>query len=214
MHHHPDPNSTPAADGLEVVNTTGVLTGNADIVCERGEPQPDTVACTLPMYPQPGDLPPDPPAHLSTPRTESERVARTMAPLDALAVQASRVVAEARADFPGAFEVRRDRRVGDRRPAGDEWLGADAMPAPVRDRETQPALAPLESRRSTALRTLAAGAAAALVWALIFSCGVAVALQMPGGWDHAVAMLGALSASAVSWDVFHQVRAMRSGGDA
>lgn len=43
-------------DGLEAIDCTGVITGNADIACERGTAQPDT-ACTLPIYPLPHQLP-------------------------------------------------------------------------------------------------------------------------------------------------------------
>ncbi len=46
---------------LEVTEHLGldrILTGNADIACsERGLPTPDVSACTLPIYPQPADLP-------------------------------------------------------------------------------------------------------------------------------------------------------------
>lgn len=90
MHQHPDPNTTPAADGLEVVDATGIITGNADIVCERGEPQPDTVACTLPIYPQPGDLPPDPPAHMSLSGLRTAAAEATRMALQALAMGEAR----------------------------------------------------------------------------------------------------------------------------
>lgn len=43
-------------DGLQAVDCTGVIKGNADIVCERATPTPDT-ACTLPIYPLPDHLP-------------------------------------------------------------------------------------------------------------------------------------------------------------
>lgn len=32
-----------AADGLSAIDSTGVLTGNADLVCERETPNPDPV---------------------------------------------------------------------------------------------------------------------------------------------------------------------------
>lgn len=46
--------------GLEATEYTGlhlIQTGNSDIVCERGTPVPDTRTCTLPIYPQPSQLP-------------------------------------------------------------------------------------------------------------------------------------------------------------
>jgi len=45
-----------AADDLQATDCTGVITGNADIACERATPKPDH-ACTLPIYPRPDDLP-------------------------------------------------------------------------------------------------------------------------------------------------------------
>lgn len=50
----------PTTAGLEVTEYRGldlVLTGNADLVCERGTPTPDTRTCTLPIYPLPSQLP-------------------------------------------------------------------------------------------------------------------------------------------------------------
>jgi len=48
-------------EGVEVneyTNTDQIVTGNADIVCERGDAVPDESADTLPIYPQASDLPP------------------------------------------------------------------------------------------------------------------------------------------------------------
>lgn len=47
---------TPPDDDYQVVDCTGVILGNADIVCERATPAPDH-AFTLPIYPAPSDLP-------------------------------------------------------------------------------------------------------------------------------------------------------------
>lgn len=56
------------------------------------------------------------------------------------------------------------------------------------------------------LRTLCATLVAMLVWALILSCAIGVALMLPPGWDHSVFAIGALTSSLVSWDVFEFVR--------
>lgn len=42
-------------DGLDVISIDGLITGNADIVCERATPTPD-FANTLPIYPKPADF--------------------------------------------------------------------------------------------------------------------------------------------------------------
>lgn len=50
----------PTAPGLEVTEYRGldlILTGNADLACERGTPAPDPDTCTLAIYPLPRDLP-------------------------------------------------------------------------------------------------------------------------------------------------------------
>jgi hypothetical protein len=41
--------------GTDTIDCTGVILGNDDIVCERGEAQPDG-AFTLPIYPKPSDF--------------------------------------------------------------------------------------------------------------------------------------------------------------
>lgn len=49
-----------APNGLEVnewINTHLILTGNSDIVCERGNAAPDEFTNTLAIYPKPSDLP-------------------------------------------------------------------------------------------------------------------------------------------------------------
>jgi hypothetical protein len=48
-------------EGVEVneyTNIDQIVTGNADIVCERGDAVPDESTNTLPVYPQASDLPP------------------------------------------------------------------------------------------------------------------------------------------------------------
>lgn len=52
---HDEQTDAPTADGLDVTHADGVVKGNADIVCERGTPQPDG-AFTLPIYPKPSDF--------------------------------------------------------------------------------------------------------------------------------------------------------------
>ena len=53
-----------ATPGLEVTHYTDVdniMRGNADLSpSERGASDPDTTSCTLPIYPQPSDMPCDP----------------------------------------------------------------------------------------------------------------------------------------------------------
>lgn len=51
-----DIEAMPTREGLSVIDTTGILTGNADIECEWSPPKPDN-AFTLPIYPAPSDLP-------------------------------------------------------------------------------------------------------------------------------------------------------------
>jgi hypothetical protein len=43
------------AEVPDVISIEGLITGNADIVCERGTPTPD-YANTLPIYPKPSDF--------------------------------------------------------------------------------------------------------------------------------------------------------------
>lgn len=55
----------PGPKGMDVVDSTGVLTGNADLECaEQGwsnmPPTADGHAAPLPIYPTPEDMPPDP----------------------------------------------------------------------------------------------------------------------------------------------------------
>lgn len=48
-------------EGVEVneyTNTDQIVTGNADIVCERGDAEPDVSTNTLAVYPKASDLPP------------------------------------------------------------------------------------------------------------------------------------------------------------
>ena len=47
-----DADTAADADGLEATDCTGVIKGNADIVCERGEFSPDA-RMSLPAYPSP-----------------------------------------------------------------------------------------------------------------------------------------------------------------
>lgn len=51
-----DPGDAPTREGLSVIDTSGILKGNADIECEWSPPKPDN-AFTLPIYPAPSDLP-------------------------------------------------------------------------------------------------------------------------------------------------------------
>lgn len=46
----------PTAEGLEVVDGDGIIKGNEDIACERGDAKPDLKADTSPVYPKPSDL--------------------------------------------------------------------------------------------------------------------------------------------------------------
>lgn len=48
-------------EGVEIneyTNTDQIVTGNADIVCERGDAAPDESTNTLAVYPKASDLPP------------------------------------------------------------------------------------------------------------------------------------------------------------
>lgn len=45
----------PNDSGLDAIDATGVITGNADIVCERGTAEPSN-DYTLPIYPAPHDM--------------------------------------------------------------------------------------------------------------------------------------------------------------
>lgn len=45
----------PSAEGRDVITFDGLITGNADIACERATPTPD-YANTLPIYPKPSDF--------------------------------------------------------------------------------------------------------------------------------------------------------------
>lgn len=47
----------PTAEGLEVVDGDGIIKGNDDIACERGDAKPDQTTDTSPIYPKQGDLP-------------------------------------------------------------------------------------------------------------------------------------------------------------
>lgn len=51
--------STPGDDALCVIDLTGLLPGNADIVCERGHAGPSLTPPPLPIYPLPHQLPED-----------------------------------------------------------------------------------------------------------------------------------------------------------
>jgi len=46
----------PTADGLEVVDGAGIIKGNEDIACERGDAKPDLTTDTSAVYPKPSDL--------------------------------------------------------------------------------------------------------------------------------------------------------------
>ena len=43
-------------EGLEVVDGDGIIKGNEDIACERGDAKPDLTTDTSPIYPKPADL--------------------------------------------------------------------------------------------------------------------------------------------------------------
>lgn len=64
----------------------------------------------------------------------------------------------------------------------------------------------MAKREPSLLRTLCATLAALLVWALILSCAIGVALMLPPGWDHVAFIFGAVAASVVSSDVLVFVR--------